>query len=53
MDESADVTDQALREARGLGRYVRDNPLATVAAALILGMLVARFAFLGNPKDAP
>ena len=34
-----------------LRRYVNDNPLATVAGAAIIGMLLARFAFLGNPKD--
>ena len=39
------------RYTPGLARYVRDNPLAMVAGALIIGVLLARFAFLGNPKD--
>jgi hypothetical protein len=33
-----------------LRRYARENPLAMVAGAAIIGMLLARFAFLGNPK---
>jgi hypothetical protein len=33
-----------------LRRYARDNPLALVAGAAIIGMLLARFVFLGNPK---
>jgi hypothetical protein len=35
----------------GLLRYVEDNPLAAIASALIIGVILARFAFLGNPKD--
>ena len=43
---------EQLRQARaGLLRYVEDNPLATMAGALIIGVILARFAFLGNPKD--
>jgi ElaB/YqjD/DUF883 family membrane-anchored ribosome-binding protein len=34
-----------------LRRYVQDNPLATVTGVAIIGMLLARFAFLGNHKD--
>jgi hypothetical protein len=51
MDNIDDVGKRVGQGVTGLARYVRDNPLATVAAALILGMLMARFAFLGNPKD--
>jgi hypothetical protein len=40
-------------QPHGFLRYVRDNPLAMVASALIVGMLLARFAFLGNRTDAP
>jgi hypothetical protein len=32
-------------------RYVEDNPLAAVAGALMVGVILARFAFLDNPKD--
>lgn len=39
------------RSPTWLARYVRDNPLAMVAGAMILGALLMRFAFLGNPKD--
>jgi hypothetical protein len=35
----------------GFLRYVENNPLATVAGALIIGVILARFAFLGNPRD--
>jgi hypothetical protein len=53
-DESSapDNRSTQLRQTgAGFLRYVEDNPLATVAAALIVGVLLVRFAFLGNPKD--
>ena len=53
MDKIDDVEELVLDEARGLARYVRENPLAMVAGAMILGVILARFAFLGNPKEVP
>ena len=53
MDKIEEVEELVLDEARGLALYVRDNPLAMVAGAMILGFILARFAFLGNPKEAP
>jgi hypothetical protein len=53
MDVIDDLQTAAEQQANGIIRYVRENPLAMVAGALILGALLARFAFLGNPKDAP
>jgi hypothetical protein len=53
MDTANEFKAVAEQQAAGIARYVRDNPLAMVAGALILGALLARFAFLGNPKGAP
>ena len=53
MAKVDDIEEFVETEATGLARYVRDNPLAMVAGVMILGMLVARFAFLGNPKATP
>jgi hypothetical protein len=52
-DSSApgDRGTQLRQVGAGFLRYVEDNPLATVAGALIIGIILARFAFLGNPKD--
>lgn len=52
MNVIEDLEAVAEQQANGIARYVRDNPLAMVAGALVLGVLLARFAFLGNPKDA-
>jgi hypothetical protein len=53
MEVIDDLETAVERRANGVARYVIENPLAMVAGALILGALLARFAFLGNPKDAP
>lgn len=53
MDTVDHLKEAAELQATGLARYVKDNPLAMIAGAMILGALLARFAFLGNPKDAP
>jgi len=52
-DSSApdDRTTQLRQVGSGFLRYVEDNPLAAAAGALIIGMTLIRFAFLGNPKD--
>jgi hypothetical protein len=51
-DENAADSVAALRKAgTGFLRYVADNPLAAIAGALIVGAILARFAFLGNPKE--
>lgn len=42
---------QPRKTGAGLLRYVEDNPLAAIAGALIVGLILARFAFLGNPKE--
>jgi hypothetical protein len=47
----ADRGTQLRQVGAGFLRYVEDNPLAPVAGALIVGIILARFAFLGNPKD--
>lgn len=53
-DEIQDRVEEAGSDiAAALRRYVHDNPLATIAGAAIVGMLLARFAFLGNPKERP
>ena len=49
--EEPSTRTQLRRIGAGLLRYVEDNPLAAVAGALIVGVILARFAFLGNPKD--
>jgi ElaB/YqjD/DUF883 family membrane-anchored ribosome-binding protein len=45
------LQDDSLAVLKSLRRYATDNPLAMVAGAAIIGMLLARFAFLGNPRD--
>jgi hypothetical protein len=52
-DSSApdDHSTQLRQVDAGFLRYVEDNRLATIAGALIVGVFLARFAFLGNPKD--
>jgi hypothetical protein len=42
---------QLRQTGSNLLRYVEDNPLAAIVGALIVGVIVARFAFLGNPKN--
>lgn len=42
---------QLRQVSAGFLRYVENNPLATVAGALIIGVILARFAFLGNPSE--
>jgi hypothetical protein len=46
-----DRSSQLRQAGVGFLRYVEDNPLAVIAGALIVGVILARFAFLGNPKD--
>lgn len=48
-DEEASIPEQPV--LADLRRYAYYNPLAMVAGAPILGLLLARFAFLGNPRD--
>lgn len=45
--EAAEIT----KAGAGFLRYVEDNPLASIAGALIVGVILARFAFLGSPKE--
>ena len=50
-DHAADNRGTELRQTgAGILGYVGDNPLAAIAGALIVGVILARFAFLGNPK---
>ncbi len=52
MTDDAHSEDLAVKKTTGLARYIRENPLAAIGGVLILSMLLARFAFLGNPEDA-
>ncbi len=45
------LQDDSLAVLKSLRRYAKDNPLAMVAGAAVIGMLLARFAFLRNPRD--
>jgi hypothetical protein len=48
--EEPTAAAQLRQTGSGLVRYVEDNPLAAIAGAIIVGVLLARLAFLGNPK---
>ena len=50
-DSSNDSDDAGPQQLSSVARYIRDNPLATVAAALIAAAIILRFAFLGNARD--
>jgi hypothetical protein len=48
-DLSAEITRTPILS--DLRRYARDNPVAAVAGATMLGILLARFAFLRKPRN--
>jgi hypothetical protein len=52
MTDDAASEDLEVKKTSGPARYIRENPLAAIGGVLILGVLLARFAFLGNPEDA-
>jgi hypothetical protein len=43
--------DPILQWVAGLARCVDDKPLAMVAAAMIVGLLLAQFAFVRDAKE--
>jgi len=56
MRESVDSEHEEPEElvwppVAGFARYMRDNSLAMIAGAMIVGVLLARFAFVGNTKE--
>lgn len=51
IDSASDDRNSSRPEVEtGLLRYVEDNPLAVIAGVFIVGVILARFAFLGNSK---